>query len=206
MRRKLIVFEGIDGAGTTTQTALLHDALIGRGIKAARTFEPTDGPAGALIKQLLRRRLTFNSAHGEKLLEKTLALLFAADRLDHMAQTVLPLTAAGTHVISDRNKLSSLAYQSLDAPLDWVKELNRFAPEPDLLIFLDVPPDAALKRLQIGRHVREIFEEKEKLEKIDANYRRLIKSIPKKNLLVINGTKPVGEVHKIALERVLRAL
>src|SRR4051794_5711725 len=100
---KLIVLEGIDGAGTTTQAQRLGKHF---GARVHVTREPSDGAAGILIRQILR-----GEYHPYD--HTALALLFAADRLDHLKREIEPQLQKGVHVISDRYVISSLVYQSL---------------------------------------------------------------------------------------------
>ena len=92
------------------------DALRAAGRHVHTTAEPSKGPIGVLIRQMLGGDRARTAIHRE------LALLFAADRLDHMAREIEPQLAAGVDVVSDRYVLSSLVYQSLDLPLDWVRD------------------------------------------------------------------------------------
>ncbi|MFM2418433.1 MAG: hypothetical protein RL385_3156, partial [Pseudomonadota bacterium] len=105
-----IVLEGIDGAGTTTQTARLVSALTAQGRRTQATREPSDGPVGVLLRQMLRGRVV--SPSGKAPPSEELALLFAADRLDHVSAELRPLLADGVSVVSDRYDYSSVAYQS----------------------------------------------------------------------------------------------
>ena len=112
-----VVVEGIDGSGSTTHTKLLGKALRQRGLKVVETCEPSAGPIGALIRQVLQRRLFVADASGPREFAwSTMALLFAADRMDHLDSTVVPALREGAVVLSDRYDLSSLAYQSVTAP------------------------------------------------------------------------------------------
>src|SRR5262245_48963099 len=116
-RGRFIVIEGVDGSGSTTHTKLLSKALKKRGFRVHITCEPTTGPIGALIRQVLQKRITSPGEAGPQSLGwSTMALLFAADRLDHLDSEVIPSLRTGEWVISDRYDLSSLAYQSLTAP------------------------------------------------------------------------------------------
>src|SRR5579883_392989 len=117
---KLIVLEGVDGAGKTTQAKALGDFLTARGEVVHLTAEPSRG----LVGQLLRRSLT---GQEPGLNGDIMALLFAADRLDHLAREILPELMAGHHVITDRYYHSSFAYQGQESDLSWVQQLNQRA-------------------------------------------------------------------------------
>ena len=110
MRGRFIVLEGIDGSGTTTQLERAVACVAGLGHRATATREPSDGPVGHLLREALLGRL--HMPDGEKLDGRTMALLFAADRIDHLQREIEPQLAAGTSVLSDRYLLSSLAYQA----------------------------------------------------------------------------------------------
>src|SRR3954452_22746878 len=124
-------------------------------VAAYRTCEPSAGPVGTMIRQILSHRTVVPGQGSPGW--ATMALLFAADRLDHLEAEVLPRLREGTMVISDRYDLSSLAYQSATAPagggagriddvVGWIRELNRSARRPDLTLVLDVTADVAATR------------------------------------------------------------
>lgn len=141
MPPRFIALEGIDGSGTTLQTRALAEWLRARGHEVHETREPSGGPIGRMI----REHLALDAA---PLRPAAFALLFAADRLDHVAREIDPARERGAVVLSDRYLLSSLAYQSLDCELAWVQAINREAPPPDLYLFLRVPADVAFARVQ----------------------------------------------------------
>jgi dTMP kinase len=174
MKGKLIVLEGLDGAGTTTQAKRLVAHLEAHGNKAHLTREPSDGPIGVLIRQML----TGNHAiEGQSISQSTFGLLFAADRLDHLQREVEPQLAAGAVVISDRWYHSSLAYQGTGADRDWIITLNGRARRPDLTIFLSVRPEvAAARRVAAGR-VQELFEDLRMQEDVAAGYKATISEL-----------------------------
>src|SRR5690348_3067705 len=128
MKGKLIVLEGLDGAGTTTQAKRLVEHLTSHGTKAHVTREPSDGPVGVLIRQMLTGG---HAIPGQSISQSTFGLLFAADRLDHLQREVEPQLAAGAVVISDRWYHSSLAYQGTGADRDWIAALNGRARRPE---------------------------------------------------------------------------
>ena len=193
-----VVFEGIDGAGTTTQCRLLADRLRADrpGARVHVTAEPSGGPAGTLVRHVLRERVVGTTALGvaRPFDRRALALLFAADRLDHVATEVQPLVDAGWVVVSDRYLLSSLAYQGMDAPVEWVATANGFAPPPDVMFFLDVPAPVGWARIRDSRPGRDIFEAPDTLDRVAAAYHAALPVCPVTRLEVIDGTLPPEEV------------
>lgn len=141
-RGRFVVLEGLDGAGTTTQAVKLAAALRRTGHRVVLTREPSDGPVGKVLRSALDGTLR----RTPKLSDAALALLFAADRLDHLASTVEPGLAAGAVVVSDRYVLSSFAYQGRVLETAWVEALNAGARRPDLTLFLEVSPRVAATR------------------------------------------------------------
>jgi dTMP kinase len=168
---RLIVLEGLDGAGTTTQAKRLVEHLRGHGQQAHLTREPSDGPIGRLIREML---VGNHAIPGQQINQSTFGLLFAADRLDHLQREVEPALATGATVISDRWYHSSLAYQGTGAERDWISTLNARARRPDLTIFLKVRPEiAAQRRVEAGRS-QELFEDMRMQQEVDAGYRATI--------------------------------
>jgi dTMP kinase len=152
-----VVLEGLDGAGTTTQARRLGAALRAAGRQVHVTAEPSGGPVGALVRQVLLRRVSGGRAGAFD--PHALALLFAADRLDHVAAEVAPRLAGGCDVVSDRYTLSSLAYQSLTTgDPAWVETVNGRAAAPDLTVFLRVRPAVALRRRRAAATEPELYE------------------------------------------------
>jgi dTMP kinase len=171
MKGQLIVLEGLDGAGTTTQAKRLVERLNADGTPAHLTREPSDGPIGVLIRQMLTGG---HAIPGAAISQSTFGLLFAADRLDHLQREVEPRLEAGVTVISDRWYHSSLAYQGTGADRDWIATLNARARRPDLTIFLAVRPEvAAARRVAAGR-VQELFEDLRMQEDVAAGYEATI--------------------------------
>ncbi|MCX7958797.1 MAG: dTMP kinase, partial [Deltaproteobacteria bacterium] len=132
----------------------------------------TNGPVGSMIKNILSRRIVMNSGEkgGELFDQKSVALLFAADRLDHIRNEIEPLLRKGFVVISDRYKYSSYAYQAIFAGKKWVSDINRFAIDPDFIVFLDVDVKTGLKRVGFRGNVKEIYEKAGLLNKVRKNY------------------------------------
>jgi dTMP kinase len=166
----LIVLEGIDGAGTTTQAARLAEALRADGRDVHLTREPSDGPVGTLLREFL-------SGNHAPVDQTTLALLFAADRADHLHREVEPAIARGAVVISDRWYHSSLAYQGTDEKRAWISVLNERARRPELTVFLDVDPEVAARRRSAARRGEEIFDRIETQRAIADGYRSVIETL-----------------------------
>ncbi len=170
-RGRFLVLEGLDGAGTTTQASRLVAWLEASGRKAHLTAEPSRGPVGTQIRHVLSGRL--RGAGGADFDPRALALLFAADRLDHWASEIGPRLEQGVDVVSDRYVLSSLAYQSVaTGDAAWVAAINSRAPPPDLTVFLSVRPAVALGRRYAASAEREIFEVPEFQRRVHRAYLR----------------------------------
>jgi dTMP kinase len=167
----LIVIEGLDGAGTTTQVKRLVAQLNATGRTAHATREPSDGPVGKLIREMLTGG---HAIPGTAISQGTFGLLFAADRLDHLQREVEPKLAAGAVVVSDRWYHSSLAYQGTGADRDWITTLNARARKPDLTIFLEVRPHVAAQRRMDAGRVQELFEDLRMQEEVAAGYKATI--------------------------------
>ncbi|HEY0071839.1 MAG TPA: dTMP kinase [Chloroflexia bacterium] len=201
-----IVLEGPDGAGISTQTALLQAGLASRGYRAVATKEPSTGPIGAVVRQALSHRLVYPPS--EPLTDEVMALLYAADRLDHIRADILPRIEKGIHVVCDRYRLSSYAYQGLTAGQEWVHELNSRSIAPDLTLFIDVPPEVSQSRiLARGGHI-ELYETEERLRPIYGNYLRLIEEAKQEGerIVVIDGTPAPEVVAASILEHVVAVI
>lgn len=190
-RGRFLVVEGLDGAGTTTQTDRLARWLRSRGIPVHATSEPTDGIIGKLLRGWLEA--------GEVLPPTTAALLFAADRDHHLrdaATGVLRLLESGTWVVSDRYLLSSLAYQTVDGvELDDLLAINRLAPDPDLTVFLDVDPEVALERIAGRGEPASRYETGRTLAAVHRAYQGLLTARRGVGtLLVVDGSGTAEEV------------
>jgi dTMP kinase len=199
IRGKLIVLEGIDGSGTTTQAAMLKKEFVERGLPAHVTAEPSNGPVGSLIRQALSGRLVVRGRRSVRPPDwTTMALLFAADRQDHVASEIGPNLIDGVNVICDRYIYSSIVYQSVSAgkkeAVDWICELNRYTQKPDLVLYLKIDPAEARRRRE-GRDFRsEIYDEPEFQEKLAKTYDTLPDLFPDTNLVTVEAGRAVGEV------------
>lgn len=168
---RFVVLEGLDGAGTTTQVARLAERLRAKGRDVHTTREPSDGPVGKLLRRALAGELALPD--GGPPAASTMALLFAADRTDHLAREVEPAIAAGKTVLSDRYLLSSLAYQGEGDQLAWVQTLNARARHPDLTILLDVDPEVAARRRHADARPEELYDKIETQRRVAVAYRAL---------------------------------
>ena len=205
---QLIVIEGVDGAGTTTQAARLAKRLGGRGLPVHTTREPSDGPIGALLRQILTGRVVVPGMRGVKSPSwQTMALLFAADRMDHCEAEIVPNLMDGVTVISDRYDHSSVAYQSISgggelANVDWVRTLNRHARRPDLIVVLDVPVEIAGQRRDARGGPPEMYEDDEMQEQLTAFYANLEQHFPGDNIVHVDGAQVVDEVAAAVMHQV----
>ena len=155
-----IVFEGIDGAGKSTQIQLLKEWLEANGFRVETLVEPTDSKVGKLIREILQK-----PDATEDRVQKTLGLLFAADRMFIMDK----LEDESKIFISDRSFISSLAYQG---SAEWIEVLNRYAKKPDLLILLDLDVKKSVARTSGG----DTFENVEFLTGVKENYLKLVEN------------------------------
>jgi len=206
-----IVLEGVDGAGTTTHTKLLAEGLRERGLPVHPTREPSDGPIGVQIRQILTGRVVVPGIHGPRPPSwTTMALLFAADRMDHVESSITPNLMDGVTVISDRYYHSSVAYQSITGGGDrdavqWVKELNRHARRPDLTIVLDVPDEVSLRRRDSRSAGREMFDDNDLQRQLARFYREMNEHFPGETIVRVNADRPVGEVAAEVMAHVRKA-
>jgi dTMP kinase len=161
-----IVLEGLDGSGTTTQLELIDRKLTELGVPHWCTSEPTSEPVGCLIRSILKGKV--------KARHKTIALLYAADRREHLydpGKGILACLKKGELVVCDRYLFSSLAYQSGPCGFEYVMDLNREYPLPGHCIFLDTPIHLSQKRLA-GREDPELFDKRELQPRIYADYKK----------------------------------
>jgi dTMP kinase len=192
MRKKgfFICIEGLDGCGKTTQARLLARRLRDT-YDAVYTAEPSNGAIGRFIKRCC--------LHAEKRWSSIVeALLFAADRFDHVKNEVLPWISEGKLVISDRYVYSSLAYQgAMGLDLAWIERMNEHAIRPDLAIFIDVIPEVVVQRLKPRRSVMEDLETQRKVREVYLSF------VEKGELVMIDGNAPKPEVADDILRVVL---
>jgi len=223
-----IVLEGIDGSGKSEQYRRLVKNLEKKRYSVVQTKEPTvDLPVGKLIRSILYQE--------QQVAEEALALLFAADRVDHTEKKIKPALEQGSVVVSDRYVYSSLAYQSggmkKELGLEWVRAINAYAVMPDMVVFLDITPDVGQSRLANGQvRVKDhtYFESLSQQEKIRSAYYKVfnfgnvsltqyigagkeearvqVSRVDDTIVLRVDGTLSMEEIEKIVLKHVLKAL
>jgi dTMP kinase len=193
MKKKgfFICVEGLDGCGKTTQTKLLVSRLKDS-YNAVYTAEPSGGKIGRFIREYC--------LHAEKRSSSIVeALLFAADRFEHVQSEVIPALNEGKLVISDRYVYSSLAYQGATGlDLKWIERINEHAIRPDLAVFIDVMPETVIQRLKPKRSVMENLETQRKVREVYLEF------VNKGELVRIDGNhskeKVAEEILKVVLE------
>jgi dTMP kinase len=190
-RGLLVVIEGIDGCGKSTQARLLARRLAAAGLDVVETREPTDGPHG--------RRVRETASTGRLSPEEELDL-FVADRREHVRDTILPALGAGRIVVADRYYFSTAAYQGargLD-PDEIVRTNERFAPVPDLLVLLHAPVEACVARIEGRAGAANLFERAPDLARVQ----EIFDDIDRPFALRVDGTADPLAIH----ERIVRAL
>lgn len=189
---KFIVFEGLDGSGSTTQAGMLYnffnqqqDKLVLGHSRAHLTKEPTNNIIGGLI----RGQLTNSWKTGPECLQ----LLFTADRAFHLEKEVIPLLEKGVTVVCDRYFMSTIAFGSLEInDTDWLTEINKPFILPDLTFLIKVSPKVCIDRIRKTRFHIELFEKEEALARVWQNYEELAKRF--ENNYIINGERSIEEV------------
>ena len=193
-----IVFEGLDGSGKSTQARLLEARL-----KAERdvilTAEPTDNPVGQLVRKVLR--------HQVKTTSTALALLYAADRSDHLFNPEYGIRRQldeGKTVISDRYFYSSLAYQGVTEDFDWLKKINSY-PHSEYIIFIDTDASSCIQRIEGRGEEKELFDRIEYLEKVRKNFIRVFENLPEGvKYLRVDGSLDIETQSKIIWDFISR--
>lgn len=204
-RGRFIVFEGIDGAGKTTQVGLLAERLRGMGKQVVITAEPTSLPSGKALREVLGGRVKKSDCE--------IAAMFTLDRIAHNVDAesgIEKLVSEGAYVICDRYYYSSLAYQGSLVDYGWVKALNTECPEirhPDLCIFLDLTPTESMKRISAGRESTEIYENEETLTRVREAFMRVIDDMSAvDNIVTVNAATDISSISEKIFEQVRKIL
>ncbi len=189
-RGKLIIFEGTDGTGKSTQLRLLGDYLLNKGYSILTTREPTEGRYGQQIRSLYMHRDRYSR-------EEELAL-FLADRREHVEKLLAPALEQGKVILCDRYFLSTVAYQGARGfDPEHILELNRFAPDPDVALLFQLPLDTGLDRITSGRGDKlNDFEQRENLARVAA----IFSSIKRPYIQPIDARGSIEEVHRLVKE------
>jgi len=192
MKGRFIVFEGIDGAGKSTQIEKLRQKLMSEGRKVFITAEPTQSVTGGILRDALSGNYKRSASE--------LAAMFLSDRVFHNVNESVGINQAlekGFDVISDRYYYSSFAYQGLDSDIDWVINMNLNCPDirrPDLCIFLDLDAEKSKSRIDTNRATVEIFEKEEILNKIRNKFFDVFRRLPEENIEIVDASGTVDEV------------
>ena len=195
-RPLFIVFEGLDGSGKTTQIKLLKEKFETSGLKVTDTHEPTDGPVGMMIRNVMRGRIQMD--------QPSLAALFLADRLDHINNPIDGMKARmeeGFNIICSRYYFSNYAFQSEFVPPEWLVQCNSLCKtylKPDLIFYLDVDPAECNERISKSRVNIEIYENLEKLVKTHTQFLEAFEQYGRdENIHIIKGRKSIEETHRV---------
>jgi dTMP kinase len=196
MKPLFIVFEGIDGSGTSTQATLLKDYFIEQGSRAIVSPEPSEGIIGKLLRQALQNKSLLNQ-DGQKF-DDQMAYLFAADRHYHLYNKIdgvfKLIEQDNTYVITPRYYFSSLAYNcNTQQEFVFVSNLNKRFPNPDLVIYIELPVNVALERIR-DRAVKDVYENANKLLQVKHNYQAIFDNYDGL-LLKIDGTEDRKKIH-----------
>jgi len=203
MEGRWIVFEGLAGAGTTTQVKRLVARLLDEGglpgNRVVQTAEPTHGPLGEICRSALRCDVSLDPV--------SMALTFSADRSDHLFRPngVLETKNRGGWIVMDRYLYSTLAYQDCGPPRDWLLSVNSVFPRPDLVVFLKTPVEICLERLSERGKESDLFEEEETLRRIARSYEWVFEvESGKTEVLEIDGRLPETEISDRVFQRITK--
>lgn len=192
MKPLFIAIEGLDGSGGTTQSRLLTRWLEENGHQVLLTREPTDGPVGAFITEIL------GDPHSP-IQDQVLPYLFVADRKDHVSRLIKPKLNSGFFVVTDRYYHSSLAYQATSIGLEEVAKLNAAFPQPHITFFLYLDPEASFERVQLRGLPVERFETLDRLRSIAEAYQTALDyCVQERNekIIWIDATQSIEEMHE----------
>lgn len=181
-----IAIEGLDGSGASTQVDRIKQYFKSQKKPAYFTAEPTTDIIGGIIRACLSGEWKMDNP-------EALQLMFASDRANHLTKEIIPQLEKGRAVITDRYFLSSIAYGSLDiTDTEWLSQINSQFILPDLTILLKVSVDVCVKRIKKARTGIELFDNKNKLNKVWQTYLSISKKYP--NIVIIDGEKEEDEV------------
>lgn len=204
MRGLLIVFEGIDGSGTTTQAGLMKEKFSQVGLPAHVTAQPSSGPVGVMIRQILSGRLVTSSKTVPGW--ATMSLLFAADRQDHQENEIEPNLRDGVNVVCDRYVPSSLIYQGACSDkagaVDWVSAINSQIRKPDVIFYLKASAEVAASRRAGRGGIQEIYETDSFQQKLAKAYDDIALLVPDCLVVPIDAELSIDEIHQQAWQHI----
>lgn len=196
-----IVVEGPDGVGKTRITQRITKLLREAKHPVVSTREPSDGPTGCRIREMLRGEVPAKGAIG-------MSRLYAEDRIDHLACTVLPALRGDEVVVCDRYLLSSIAYQygAMGIPLSTVLRFNRYAVTPDLTLVLRASPETcALRRKERGE-APSMFEDEETQRKVRIVYDNAFDYIESHNPVFVDASGDFASVMETCMFHIMRTI
>jgi len=202
-RNFFIAVEGLDGSGKSTQVKLLAEKFKAKGIKIHTTSEPTNSRIGLIIKDIFKHKMEAD--------HRTIAALYAADRLDHLTNKtdgILKKMEEGYHVITDRYYFSSYAYHGVHMDMDWVIQANSLSADllrPDLNVYIDTSPEISMKRLNRGRNSIELYETIENLKHVREKYFEAFEMLrEKERVFITDGNRSADEISSDIWQEVSR--
>jgi len=179
-----VVFEGIDGSGTSTQAKLLAKNLQERQIETFSTAQPSGFPTGKLVREILQGKTGVPPA--------ALQLLFCADRAGQLESEIQPALRDGKVVVCERYFFSTLAFGALACDPDWLESVCRIFPQPDLTFFLQIDPAVAVQRIAGRGESRELFERQETLQGVAQNFQNIFAN--RENVVIFNAHESAEKI------------
>jgi len=197
-----IVFEGIDGSGTTTQIKRVSEELRRKNRLVTTTAEPSNGPVGKLIRKYLGGSFPMPTA---RIRSSFMSLLFTADRLEHFNVEIEPALQRGDMVLCDRYLLSTIAYQTkgLDKQ-QWISTISTDVVQPDFHVYIRLDPKVAIDRVEKRGGNREFYETLQIQKGTHQNYEELFKSIPRSQVLIVDGTDTPESITQMIVSEIER--
>ena len=200
MKGKFIVYEGLDGSGKTTQVMRMVEHLRSKGMPCRCEKEPTDGVIGSLARNAVKGMEQFDPV--------TLALLFAADRAEHVRNVISPALERGEWVVCDRYVMSNIAYQSISVPAQFILDANQAvltgagAVLPDVTIFIDTAPKECADRISSNRLFEEMFDRADVAMHVRRQYNEAFNLLEKFSMSVraVHGDADADEVFAACME------
>ncbi len=195
---KFIVIEGLDGSGKSAQADLVINFLKEKGKDVVATKEPTiDSEAGRKVKQVLRKEIVVEPLELQK--------LYVQDRKEHLENKVMPALEQGKFVVSSRYMFSTFAYGYSDGlNVSELVKMNENFLLPDLTIVVDVAPESCIQRIDGRGEIKELFEQKDKLTKVNEIYKKIPQMF--ENVVMVNGEMPIPDVFEEIKKEINRLL